>query len=87
MHEPLPPAVAADVPDWLWQRLGDVYGDAERAAMTQSWQTPAPLDLRANVLKTPRDAAVAALQAIYFRKGFGVQSRKLFKHIVFISTL
>ena len=63
VHEPLPPAVAADVPDWLWQRLGDVYGDAERAAMTQSWQTPAPLDLRANVLKTPRDAAVAALQA------------------------
>ncbi len=27
MHNPLPPAVAHDVPDWLWDRLGDAYGD------------------------------------------------------------
>lgn len=60
---PLPPAVGADVPDWLWDRLGDVYGDDARAALTRSWQTPAPLDLRANIMKTTRDAALAALSA------------------------
>ena len=27
MHNPLPPAVAHDVPDWLWDRLGDAYGE------------------------------------------------------------
>ncbi len=30
LHDPLPPAVAADLPDWLWDRLGDAYGDDER---------------------------------------------------------
>ena len=27
LHDPLPPAVAHDLPDWLWERLGDAYGD------------------------------------------------------------
>ena len=36
LHDPLPPAVAADVPDWLWDRLGDVYGDDARAALDAS---------------------------------------------------
>ena len=63
LHDPLAPAVAADVPDWLWHRLGESYDDASRAALTRAWQAPAPLDLRANVLKTARDAAVAALSA------------------------
>jgi 16S rRNA (cytosine967-C5)-methyltransferase len=63
LRETLPPAVAADVPDWLWDCLGDVYGDDARAALTRSWQTAAPLDLRVNVLKTTRDAALAALSA------------------------
>ncbi len=64
----LPPAVAADVPDWLWTRLGEIYGDETRAALTRSWQSPAPLDLHANVLKTTREAALAALAA----EGFSV---------------
>jgi len=63
LHETLPPAVAADVPDWLWDRLGDVYGDDARAAIARSWQVPAPLDLRANVMKASRDEALAALAA------------------------
>jgi len=61
MHDPLAPAVAADVPDWLWHRLGESYDDKARASLTRAWQSPAPLDLRANVLKTTRDAALAAL--------------------------
>ena len=63
LPETLPPAVAADVPDWLWDRLGDVYGDDARAAIARSWQVPAPLDLRANVMKASRDEALAALAA------------------------
>jgi len=63
LHDPLAPAVAADVPDWLWHRLGETYDDASRASLTRAWQVPAPLDLRANVMKTTREAALAALSA------------------------
>jgi len=59
----LPPAVAHDLPDWLWERLGAAYGDATRVALARAWVAPAPFDLRANPLKTTRDAALAALQA------------------------
>jgi len=60
---PLLPAVAADLPDWLWERLGTAYGDAERAALAHAWLSAAPLDLRVNTLKTTRDEARAALAA------------------------
>jgi 16S rRNA (cytosine967-C5)-methyltransferase len=63
MRTPLEPAVAADVPDWLWTRLGEVYGDDARAALTRAWQGPAPLDLRVNPLKAKREDALAALRA------------------------
>jgi 16S rRNA (cytosine967-C5)-methyltransferase len=59
--DPLPPAVAADLPDWLWDRLGDAYGEARRAALAKAMLLPAPMDLRVNVLKATRDQAVAAL--------------------------
>jgi 16S rRNA (cytosine967-C5)-methyltransferase len=60
---PLPPAVAADLPDWLWERLGATYGEARRDALAKALGVPAPFDLRANVLKTSRDDALAALAA------------------------
>jgi len=60
---PLEPAVAADLPDWLWARLGAAFGDAERAALARAWLAPAPLDLRVNTLKATRAAALAALVA------------------------
>ena len=63
LHQPLPPAVAHDVPDWLWDRLGVAYGDETRAALTRAWQDPAHLDLRVNVGKSTREAALAALAA------------------------
>jgi 16S rRNA (cytosine967-C5)-methyltransferase len=59
----LPPAVAADLPDWLWERLGATYGEARRDALAKAFAVPAPFDLRANVLKTSRDEALAALAA------------------------
>lgn len=61
MHDPLAEPVAADLPDWLWERLADL-GD-ERAALARAWQAPAPLDLRVNELATSREAALAALEA------------------------
>ena len=59
----LPEAVAADLPDWLWERLGTVYGADERKALALAWLAAAPLDLRINPLKTTRDEARAALAA------------------------
>jgi 16S rRNA (cytosine967-C5)-methyltransferase len=55
--------IAADLPDWLWERLGSVYGDEERKALAQVLAAAAPLDLRVNPLKTTRDEARAALAA------------------------
>ena len=63
---PLEPAVAADLPDWLWERLGEAYGEEERAALARALSTPAPLDLRTNPLKTTREAARAGLAASGF---------------------
>jgi 16S rRNA (cytosine967-C5)-methyltransferase len=70
---PLPPAVAADLPDWLWTRLGEIYGETERAALARAWQAPAAFDLRVNPLKTTREAAVAALAS----EGFDVKPTPL----------
>ncbi len=61
LHDPLPPAVAHDLPDWLWDRLGLAYDETERVALARAWLAPAPFDLRVNPLKTTRDAALAAL--------------------------
>jgi len=60
---PLPPAVEHDMPDWLWERLGDAYGDARRESLARALLVPAPFDMRVNVLKTTRDEALAALTA------------------------
>ncbi|MEO7762435.1 MAG: RsmB/NOP family class I SAM-dependent RNA methyltransferase [Casimicrobiaceae bacterium] len=57
------PAVTHDVPDWLWDRLGAVAGEAERSAMTRSWMQPAPLDIRINPLQAKREAIQAELAA------------------------
>jgi len=61
LHDVLAPAVANDLPDWLWGRLGTTYGDAERLALARAWVAPAAFDLRVNPMKTTRDAALAAL--------------------------
>ncbi len=63
LSAPLDPAVAADLPDWIWERLGSAYGDDERLALARSLLAPAPLDLRTNPLKTTRDNARTALSA------------------------
>lgn len=60
--KPLPDAVDADLPDWLWDALGASMGEAKRAAFARSAREAAPLDMRANAVKTTRDEALAALR-------------------------
>jgi 16S rRNA (cytosine967-C5)-methyltransferase len=58
----MPEPVRYEVPDWLYPRLRDQYGDRfgiEMAALGE----PAPLDLRVNLLKGSREEGRAALAA------------------------
>ena len=59
----LPPAVQAELPDWLWERLAAQYGEEEALAMARFLQQTAPLDLRVNILKATRDAVLERLRA------------------------
>jgi 16S rRNA (cytosine967-C5)-methyltransferase len=61
-HPAMPDAVRLEVPDWALPRLAARFGPTlqpELAALLD----PAPLDLRANLLKTTREDAQAALAA------------------------
>ena len=58
-----PPPSPPIFPTGSGTRLGEAYGDDERAALARAWLAPAPLDLRVNPLKTTRDDARAALAA------------------------
>ena len=57
-----PPAVRADLPDWLWDRLAALYGADEAMRVAQGLLNPAQLDLRVNLAKLDREAALARLQ-------------------------
>ena len=54
------PYVAADVPEWLMPSFQRAFGD-RAIAEGQAMAARAPVDLRANVLKAPRDKVLAAL--------------------------
>ena len=61
-HPSMSEPVRLEIPDWVFPHLQDRFGDdltAEMASMAE----PAPLDLRANILKATRDEARAALLA------------------------
>ena len=58
-----PAAVRADLPDWLWQRLAAEHGEEEAMRIAQGMLGPAPLDLRVNVARLERAAALAQLAA------------------------
>jgi 16S rRNA (cytosine967-C5)-methyltransferase len=60
---PLAPAVAGDLPDWLWARLGRAYGESGREPLAHALLAAAPLDLRVNPLKTTREDALRELEA------------------------
>ena len=56
-----PPAVQADLPDWLWERLVAEYGAEESSAIAQGLLGAAPLDLRVNLAKLSREDALERL--------------------------
>ncbi len=58
----LAPRVRANLPEWLFENLVGRHGEAFTAALGDAWLRPAPLDLRANLGKTSREAALAELQ-------------------------
>ena len=62
IHPAMPEAVKLDLPDWVLPGFRFRFGErlAEEAA---AMEAEAPLDLRANLLKTTREAAAAALAA------------------------
>lgn len=59
----LPLPVAAELPDWVVDKLRTTSTDAEILALGRALQQPAPLDLRVNVLKAERDAVLDRLRA------------------------
>ena len=61
-HPGMPDPVRSEVPDWLFPRIAARFGPATQAEL-QAMLEPAPLDLRANLLKANRDEAHAALAA------------------------
>ena len=50
--------VRADLPDWVIARLRKTMGDEEILALARGLQQAAPLDLRVNAMKAPREAVL-----------------------------
>ncbi len=59
----LPPALRYSLPDWLAEPLAERLGPEVFERVAAALLVPAPLDLRANLLKADRDAAIARLRA------------------------
>jgi 16S rRNA (cytosine967-C5)-methyltransferase len=57
----LAPAVRADLPDWLWEKLVDQHGEDEALRIAQGLLNSAPLDLRVNLARLERNSARARL--------------------------
>ena len=57
----LSPAERAELPDWLWDRLVAETGEEQAMRIARGSLHAAPLDLRANVARISRDAALAQL--------------------------
>jgi 16S rRNA (cytosine967-C5)-methyltransferase len=62
----LPLALRASLPDWLEQGLRARHGEAEAEKLAYALLEPAPVDLRANTLRTTRDALRDALAALEY---------------------
>ena len=60
LHPDMPIAVRIEAPDWVVPHLAARFGDQLEAEMT-AMDTPAPVDLRVNLLKATRDEALAAM--------------------------
>ena len=59
----LPLAMRCSLPDWLADALSVQWGDAEAERIAVALLAPAPVDLRANTLRTTRERLQEMLQA------------------------
>ncbi len=59
----LPLPVAAELPDWVVEKLRATLDDPDILALGRALQQPAPLDVRVSVLKANRDDVLAQLRA------------------------
>jgi len=59
-----PPAVRAEVPTWLFQKVTVQYHDAQ--PLLEALAQPAPLDLRTNTIKADREAVLAELRSVAY---------------------
>jgi 16S rRNA (cytosine967-C5)-methyltransferase len=57
-----PPAVRAEVPMWLFQKVTVQYHDAE--ALLEALTHPAPLDLRVNTIKAQRETVLEQFRSV-----------------------
>ena len=57
----MPPAVRADLPDWLYAKLAAQLGEDETQQLAAALNQAAPVDLRVNTLKMRREEAAARL--------------------------
>ena len=58
----LPPAMQAELPPWLYEKLVAQYGEEETLRLADALNRPAPLDLRVNALKATREEVMTALK-------------------------
>jgi 16S rRNA (cytosine967-C5)-methyltransferase len=58
----LPFGIRADLPDWVVERLRKGRTDEEVLELARGLHNPAPLDLRVNALKAPRQAVLDRLE-------------------------
>lgn len=59
--ETLAPAVRAELPDWVWERLAPQLSEPELLALGSALQEPAPLDLRVNTTRADRASVLRTL--------------------------
>jgi len=52
-------AMQADLPEWLWERLVEQYGEEQALTIARSMHQPASLDLRVNLVKASREDVVS----------------------------
>jgi len=56
-------AMKSNMPAWIWDKFVAKLGEEGALQLAQSLNTPAPLDLRVNIMKASREDVLAALAA------------------------
>jgi 16S rRNA (cytosine967-C5)-methyltransferase len=59
----LPAELRSNLPNWLYTRLVERFGEEETLQLAETLNTPAPLDLRVNSIKANREQVIADLLA------------------------